>query len=80
MFTENSQQEDTTVNAKRKVKYPHLRNAAKEMGYDFTYLYRVLEGYPGFKGRPGLAADYWRTSERIGRQKAMQQAKAGKSV
>lgn len=54
---------------KRKVKYPHLRRAAAEMGYNFTYLYRVLEGYPGFKGRNGLKAEYWRMSERIADQK-----------
>lgn len=55
---------------KRKVKYPWLRRAAAEMGYDFTYLWRVLEGKPGFAGRPGLAAEYWRVSARIGRERA----------
>lgn len=55
----------------RKVKYPHLRRAAKEMGYNFTYLYRVLEGYPGFKGRYGLKDEYWKTSSRIESEKAV---------
>ena len=50
---------------KRKVKYPHLRRAAREMGYDFSYLWRVLECKPGFKGRAGLKEEYHRTAARI---------------
>ncbi len=48
---------------KRKVKYPHLRAAAREMGYDFSYLYRVLEGQ--YKGRAGLREEFWAASARI---------------
>ena len=50
---------------KRKVKYPHLRRAAREMGYNFTYIWRVLEGKPGFVGRPGLVDEFWAESNRI---------------
>lgn len=50
---------------KRKVKYPHLRSAAREMGYNFSYLWRVLEGKPGFTGRAGLREEYHRTAARI---------------
>lgn len=53
------------VKAKRRVKYPNLRRAAEAMGYNFTYLYRVLEGQPGFVGRPGLVDDFWAESARI---------------
>ena len=49
----------------RIVKYPNLRRAAVAMGYDFTYLWRVLEGKPGFKGRAGLVEDFWAMSARI---------------
>jgi hypothetical protein len=55
---------------KRRVKYPHLRRAAREMGYDFSYLWRVLEGKPGFKGRAGLKEDFWAASRRISAEKA----------
>ena len=48
-----------------KVKYPHLRRAAREMGYNFTYIWRVLEGKPGFVGRPGLVDEFWAESNRI---------------
>lgn len=47
------------------VKYPNLRRAAAEMGYDFTYLWRVLEGKPGFKGRAGLVDEFWAVSAQI---------------
>lgn len=50
---------------KRKVKYPNLRKAAENMGYNFTYIYRVLEGAPGFPGRPGLIDDFWTESAKI---------------
>ena len=49
----------------RVVKYPNLRRAAAAMGYNYTYLWRVLEGKPGFKGRPGLIEDFWAMSARI---------------
>lgn len=51
--------------ALRHVKYPNLRRASANMGYNFTYLYRVLEGQPGFKGREGLREDFWAESQRI---------------
>lgn len=57
---------------KRRVKYPHLRRAAANMGYDFSYLYRVLEGQPGFKGRAGLVDDFWLESARIEAEKQKQ--------
>ena len=47
-------------------KYPHLRKAAFRMGYNHTYLYRVLEGRdPHFKGRKGLKEEYWNTAKHI---------------
>lgn len=58
------------VKAKRRVKYPNLRRAAERMGYNFSYLYRVLEGQPGFKGRPGLVDDFWAESERLTAERA----------
>ncbi len=55
---------------RRIVKYPNLRRAAIEMGYNFTYLYRVLEGRdPHFKGRKGLKDDFWRVSARITKER-----------
>ena len=50
---------------KRQVKYPNLRRAAERMGYNFTYLWRVLERHPGFDGRAGLREDFWVESHRI---------------
>ena len=50
---------------RRQVKYPHLRRAAENMGYNYSYLWRVLEGKPGFKGRDRLVDDYWAESRRI---------------
>ena len=61
------------VKEKRKtpkpVKYPHLRRAAANMGYNHSYIYRVLERQPGYRGRPGLAEDYWAESARIEKAK-----------
>ena len=67
----NKQEEDNEMANKRKVKYPHLRRAALEMGYNFSYLWRVLEGKPGFKGRAGLREEYHRTAARISAGKAV---------
>ena len=54
----------------RAVKYPYLRQAAKKMGYNFSYLYRVLEGRdPHFKGRRGLKMEYWDTAAHIAIEK-----------
>ena len=50
---------------KRVFKYPNLRRAAENMGYNFTYLWRVLEGAPGFPGRPGLVDEFWAESAKI---------------
>lgn len=59
---------------KTKVKYPHLRQAAKNMGYNFSYLWRVLEGKPGFAGRAGLADEFWAESKRLSAKKARKEA------
>lgn len=69
--------EDTEMTHKRKVKYPHLRRAAREMGYNFTYIWRVLEGKPGFVGRPGLVDEFWAESNRIEAER--EQRKAGRA-
>ena len=50
---------------KMKAKYPNLRRAAANMGYNFSYLWRVLEGQPGFKGKAGLKDEFWAESARI---------------
>ena len=50
---------------KKTVKYPYLREASRNMGYDFSYIWRVLEGKPGYSGRPGLTDDFWAESERL---------------
>lgn len=60
---------------KRRVKYPHLRRASANLGYNFTYLWRVLEGQPGFKGRAGLKEDFWAESARITEDKKTKGAK-----
>jgi len=50
----------------RRIKYPNLRRAAERMGYNFTYLYRVLEGRePHYKGRKGLKEEYWKVAAEI---------------
>ena len=77
----NRTQAKTTAaaNPRRPVKYPHLRRAALEMGYHFTYLWRVLDGRdPHFKGRPGLKAEFWKVSARITAEK--KQAKAANAA
>ena len=60
----------------RKVKYPHLRRAAREMGYNYSYLYRVLEGE--YKGRAGLRSEYWAVSAEITAAKKTETRGGGK--
>ena len=70
------------MRVKPKVKYPHLRRAAREMGYDFSYLWRVLEQKSGYRGRPGLREEYLYTASQIAEEKGQKggRAAAGEKV
>lgn len=63
----------------RVVKYPYIREAARRMGYNFSYLWRVLEGKPHFKGRPGLVEEYWEMVERVAKDEA-ERARKGMAI
>lgn len=63
---------------KTKVKYPNLRQASQNIGYNFSYIWRVLEGKPGYSGRKGLKEEFWAESHRL--TAANKKAKGGKSA
>lgn len=61
---------------KVKVKYPHLRAASRNMGYNFSYIWRVLEQKPGFSGRTGLVDEFWAESKRLSAKQTRKEGKA----
>lgn len=63
------------MRVKRKIKYPNLNQAARNMGYDVSYIWRVLEGKPGYPGRAGLVEDFWKESQRIEEMKKKEKGK-----